>query len=85
MELREYIAIGIRWLWLVALAAFLAGASAYFYSKAQPPVYRAESILIVDTGLSAGSELQSLYTGQRLAQSYVERLTNQEVLAGRGG
>ena len=82
MELREYIAIGIRWLWLVALAAILAGASAYFWSKAQQPVYRAESILIVDTGLAAGSDLQSLYTGQRLAKSYVERLTNQEVLVG---
>ena len=80
MELREYIAIGIRWLWLIILAAFLAGASAYFWSKAQSPVYRAESILIVDTGLNSGSELQSLYTGARLAHSYVERLTNQEVL-----
>lgn len=80
MELREYVSLLWRWLWLVLLGALVAGASAFFISRSQTPIYRSTAVLLVSEGSADSNEYRSLLVGEQLAQSYVARLTNYEVL-----
>jgi uncharacterized protein involved in exopolysaccharide biosynthesis len=47
MELSEYVRIGLRWGWIVAVLAVLAAGAAYLYSERQTPVYEASLKLSV--------------------------------------
>ncbi|MBE2202176.1 MAG: polysaccharide biosynthesis tyrosine autokinase [Anaerolinea sp.] len=80
MELREYANLIWRWLWLIILGTVTAGAAAYLVSRNQPPIYRATAILLVSEGAADSNEYRSLLVGEQLAQSYVKRLTNYQVL-----
>ena len=80
MELREYVSLFWRWLWLIALGAIVAGASAFLISRSQTPIYKSTAVLLVSEGSTNSNEYQSLQVGEQLAQSYVVRLTNYEVL-----
>ena len=51
IELRQYLAAIRRWLWLIVLGTFLAGATALVVSFLTPPIYQAEAgVLIVRSG-----------------------------------
>ena len=50
IDLRQYIAIGLKWWWLVALMTIVGGAAGYFFSQSQAPVYQATSTIIVVEG-----------------------------------
>ena len=47
VELRAYLDVIRRWLWLIALGAFLAGAAALTVSFLTPPTYQAEAAVAV--------------------------------------
>lgn len=81
MDLREYVSLLWRWLWLIILGTVIAGAAAFLVSQNQAPVYRSSSILLVNEGTADSNEYRSLLVGEQLAQSYVKRLTNYEVLS----
>ncbi|MFB3820099.1 MAG: Wzz/FepE/Etk N-terminal domain-containing protein, partial [Candidatus Methylomirabilales bacterium] len=53
IELRQYTALLLRWLWLIILGAFLAGASAYVVSELSTPIYEATSTLVINEGQKA--------------------------------
>lgn len=78
MEIVDYIALMRRWLWLVVLGAVVAGSIAYFWNRAQAPVYRATAILLITEGTT--NDRTSIQLSEDLAQSYIKRLTNYEVL-----
>jgi capsular exopolysaccharide synthesis family protein len=82
MEIHNYITLFKRWLWLIILGGLIAASAAYFVSKGQEPLYRTSAILLISEGsaLNPGSEFQAFQLSERLAQSYIERLTNYEVL-----
>jgi len=46
VELRAYLDVIRRWLWLIALGAFLAGAAALTVSFLIPPTYQAEAAVV---------------------------------------
>ncbi len=82
MELRQYVFLIWRWLWLVILGTAVAGGVAYTVSRSQAPVYRATSTLLVIEGNNGSDNAySSLLTSERLAQSYAVRLENHDVLA----
>ncbi len=81
MELREYVLLFWRWLWLIVLGAVVAGAIAFFVSRSQTPIYQSTAVLLVSEGKADSNEYRSLLVGEQLAQSYVTRLKNYEVLA----
>ncbi len=81
MELREYVSLLWRWLWLIVLGAVVAGTAAFFISRNQTPIYRSTAVLLVSEGKADSNEYRSLLVGEQLAQSYVTRLKNYEVLA----
>ena len=73
IDLRQYIAIGLKWWWLVALMTVVAGATGYFYSTSQPPVYQASSTIIVGQSIQS-TDLSSadILTSERLGRTYAE-------------
>lgn len=54
IELRQYLGVIRRWLWLIVLGTFLAGATALVVSFRMTPVYQAEAGVLIVT---AGSEI----------------------------
>ena len=78
MEITEYIHLLRRWFWLLVLGAVVAGGIAYFWNQAQEPVYRATAILLITEGVA--NDRTSLQLSEELAQSYIKRLTNYEVM-----
>lgn len=79
MEINQYLSLLRRWFWLILLGAAAAGATAYYWNSSQEPVYRATSVLLI-TGGSAVNDRNAIQLGGDLAQSYIRRLTNYEVL-----
>ncbi|MEW5986976.1 MAG: polysaccharide biosynthesis tyrosine autokinase [Chloroflexota bacterium] len=81
MELRNYLILIRRWLWLLVLVIAGTGLVTYFVSRAQAPVYRATATLLVNEGgASTRTDVGAIQLNERLALSYVQRLTNYEVL-----
>ncbi|HEV2580660.1 MAG TPA: polysaccharide biosynthesis tyrosine autokinase [Ktedonobacteraceae bacterium] len=46
--LKRYLALGRRWLWLVALAVVLCGGAGYVVTKLMKPVYQASAFVVVN-------------------------------------
>lgn len=82
MEIKRYIDLIWRWVWLIFLGAFVAGGAAFLISKNTTPVYRATSRLLIDEapGTNSGNAYSEILVEQRLAQTYVEIMTTLEVL-----
>lgn len=81
MEIRQYLFLLKRWLWLILLASCLSGGAAYVVSRSQQPIYRATStLLVIKDNNSRDSAYQTQLTSEWLATSYVERIGNFYVL-----
>jgi len=82
MELRQYAAIIWKWLWLIALATVLAGASAYITSKNMLPVYEASATLLINQARTPtrGSDYTDILTSERLARTYARLLEEWPVI-----
>lgn len=81
MELRNYFILIRRWLWLLVLLITGTGLATFFISRVQAPVYRATATLLVNEGgASTRTDVGAIQLNERLALSYVQRLTNYEVL-----
>lgn len=81
MELRTYLNLARKWLWLILLAAVLAGATAFFVSRQQTPIYQATSTILINQARSAvqTSDYNDILTSQRMAQTYARMLQDWEV------
>lgn len=81
LNLRQYIAIGLKWWWLMILAAIVAAATGYLVSEQQPRVYQATAKIIVGQSIQA-TELTNadILTSERLAQTYAKLAQLQPVL-----
>jgi len=80
-NIHYYIALLRRWVWLPLLSAIVVGGVAFFASRAQSPVYAATATLLIVEGDVTRDSASAITSSQRLAQSYVERLKNYEVLS----
>ena len=80
MELRDYIKIISKWLWLIVLSTAIAGFFSFLAVRNQPPTYQAKTTLIVGTALQQQEPNQlDLYLAQSLAQTYTEIARRQPV------
>ena len=85
MELRQYIQIARRWAWLLVLGLVLGAVAGYFISSTQTPVYRSSTkIMVTGSPEQANAYYYSYYADQQLAQTYIQLLTTQPVLAAVG-
>lgn len=79
--LTRYFNIVRRWLWLLTLAALVAGTTTYWLSSQEATIYQAKARLIVGPGIdSPNPDLNELRTGAQLMQTYAELATMQPVL-----
>jgi len=83
MDLRNYITIGLKWWWLIALSIIIGAAVGYFISQRQVPVYEATTTLIVGQSIIQNTESDfDISTSQQLAQTYADMAQRQPVLQG---
>jgi non-specific protein-tyrosine kinase len=83
LDLRQYIAIGLKWWWLAALMTVAVGAAGYFYSSNEQPVYRATTTIIVGQSIQASDPTTAdLLLSERLARTYSDIARRQPILQG---
>jgi capsular exopolysaccharide synthesis family protein len=83
IELRQYLFIIKKWLWLVILATLLAGGAAYVVSLNMAPVYRASATLwISEADNPTGATYQDILSSERIARTYAELLRKRPILEG---
>lgn len=81
IDLRKYIWLLRRWLWLIAVCAVAAAIAAFAISAQIKPIYEATATLLVHQAPTPGvSEYTALLTSERLAQTYAQMLTGRPVL-----
>jgi len=81
MELKQYLAVLWRWWWLIALAAIIAGGFSFVVSRQSAPIYQTATTMMVGQTLqNPNPEALQIYSGQQLAQTYVQLVRRQPVM-----
>lgn len=81
MDLSKILNLVYRYLWLLVLAALIAGLTTFFKVSSQPIVYRATTDLLVGPSLDSPSpDLNALRIGGQLGLTYAEVLTTRSFL-----
>jgi len=83
MELKQYLQLARRWVWLAILGLVLGMTAGYVFSRYQTPIYRTSTKVMVNSSLHGQtSSSYSTYNDQQLAATYVQLLTTQPILDG---
>ncbi len=82
MEIKQYLALIRRWSWLIVLSVVISGSVAFLVSKNTTSVYRAQARFLINEapGARGGNEYSQILTAQRLAQTYVQIITTNQVM-----
>lgn len=82
MELRRYLSLFRKWLWLIVLGALVVGGIAFLVNRASTPIYRSTLTLLVNqaSGNSLMTDYTSVITSQQLAKTYGELLKKRPTL-----
>lgn len=82
MELKMYLAVLRKWLWLSVVCSVLAALVAYIVSSQQTRVYLAEATVLLDNSKASaeGQAYSDILAGERLARTYSELIAGQEAL-----
>jgi succinoglycan biosynthesis transport protein ExoP len=84
MELKQYLQIVRKWLWLIVLGTSLAAGVSYGVSSLLPPVYRASTSLLIRTARAGGDDYGTVIVNQYLAATYSELLTKRPIIEAAG-
>lgn len=76
MDLRNYINLVRKWLWLVVLCSLLAGAVTFFISRRQTPIYQATATVFINQARSTTgrADYTDIITSERVARTYAAML-----------
>ena len=82
MELRQYVALLRKWIWLVILLAVIAAAASFVISRRSTRIYQASVTLMVNqaTNPAITAGYSDILTSERLARTYASLLVSQPVL-----
>jgi Mrp family chromosome partitioning ATPase/capsular polysaccharide biosynthesis protein len=81
MELVQYIRLVRKWLWLILLAAFVAGGVSFIVNTGRPPVYEAQTTISIGRYIeSPNPDSSEIRTGIELAQTYAQIVQTTDVL-----
>lgn len=81
MELRQYLSPVLKWWWLVIISIVIASTSSYVASSRITPLYHTKATLMVGTIIqNPDPSSAELYTGQQLANTYIQMVTREPVL-----
>jgi non-specific protein-tyrosine kinase len=83
MELRQYLHLVWKWIWLVAISVVIAASASYYASRSATPLYRTQATLMVGRAIEDPNPTSyELYTGQQLANTYIELVKREPVING---
>ena len=81
MDLRQYIVLVWRWVWLIALSMILSSSIAFAVSWNMTPIYSAASTILINQAPANKSlDYNSLLTSERVAKTYAELMRKRPVL-----
>jgi len=81
MELRQYLVVLQRRWWVLLAGTLLAASGGYLVSKQLPPIYQAQSTLILNLATqSAAPTYQDVTTSQALTKTYAQVITARSTL-----
>lgn len=83
MELRTYLSLVMKWLWLIVLAVTIAAVSSFFASRAAPRLYSTKTTLMVGrVTQNPDPSSTEINTGNQLALTYTQLARREPVLRG---
>ena len=83
VDLRRYLLIAWKWLWLIAICTAIAAGGSYYASKSMLATYRASITLLVgEDTTNPNVRPDEVSTSQRLADAYAGMVRRQPVMAG---
>lgn len=83
MELRQYLKIFRKWLWLIVLVAAVAAGASYYATSLLPRLYQATATVMVGESFQkANPTTGDIATGSVLAETYVQLVGTSAVLRG---
>lgn len=83
MELRQYLKIFRKWLWLIALVAIVAGGVTYYVTSQQPRLYQAAAtVMIGESFQKLNPTTGDIVTGSALAETYIQLVDTSLLLRG---
>ncbi len=76
MELRSYINLVRKWLWLIVLCSLVAGAITFFVTRRQTPIYQATATVFINQARSTTgrADYTDIITSERVARTYAAML-----------
>jgi uncharacterized protein involved in exopolysaccharide biosynthesis len=80
MELKDYLQILIRWIWLLLLCTLLGTGSGYIASRLEKPIYQASTKILISKDLSNQNSQFASMNNQQLIDAYVQLLTSTRVI-----
>lgn len=80
MEIKQFLAIFKRWLWLILLGTFFGALGGYIFSSRQTPIYQATTRFVVMRAASTGTDYYSYLDSQQLISTYTELLTTERLI-----
>ena len=83
MELRQYLAVLRKWLWLIIVAAIVAGGASYYATSLQPNQYQATAkVMVGQSYQSLNPSTMQMATSSALALTYIQLVKTSLVLQG---
>lgn len=83
MELRQYLKIFRKWLWLIVVVALVAGGASYYATSLQPRLYQATAkIMIGQSFQDLNPSTGDMATSSLLAETYIQLIKTSNVLQG---
>lgn len=81
IDLRRYIYLLLSYKWSIILVTILFAVVIYIISSVAPPIYRATTLLLIDTRLSTETQdVNNIRASESLAQTYTQMLVSRPVL-----
>ncbi|MEP7133753.1 MAG: Wzz/FepE/Etk N-terminal domain-containing protein [Chloroflexota bacterium] len=80
MELKNYLQILMRWIWLVSLCTILGTVSGYGASRLEKPTYQAITKILISKDLSDQNSQFAAMSTQQLIDAYVQLLSSSSVI-----
>ncbi|MCB0169719.1 MAG: hypothetical protein KDJ97_04130, partial [Anaerolineae bacterium] len=81
MDIRQYVALGLKWWWLIAIGLCLGAVVGFITTKQQPPTYQATTTLIVGPSTQAANlNTTDIRDSAELAWTYAAMAKRQPVL-----
>ncbi len=76
MDLRNYINLVRKWLWLVLLCSIVAGAATFFITRQQTPIYQSTATVFINQARSTTgrADYTDIITSERVARTYAAML-----------